>query len=64
MEYDGLELVPWLKVMKGDYGKMIGNAWSRWSEDMQRYCEQDVEVLEALYRHISRPKVTAPKPPP
>lgn len=41
-----------LGVMKGDYGKMTENAWSRWSEDMQRYCEQDVEVLEALYRHI------------
>ena len=41
-----------LGVMKGDYGKTTENAWSRWSEDMQRYCEQDVEVLEALYRHI------------
>lgn len=41
-----------LGVMKGDYGKMTENAWNQWSEDMQRYCEQDVEVLEALYRHI------------
>ena len=41
-----------LGVMKGDYGKTTENAWDRWSEDMQRYCGQDVEVLEALYRHI------------
>ncbi|MFR0874358.1 MAG: ribonuclease H-like domain-containing protein [Bilophila wadsworthia] len=41
-----------LGVMKGDYGKTTENAWNQWSEDMQRYCEQDVEVLEALYRHI------------
>lgn len=41
-----------LGVMKGDYGKTTENAWNQWSEDMQRYCEQDVEVLEALYRRI------------
>ena len=41
-----------LGVMKGAYGKTTENAWNQWSEDMQRYCEQDVEVLEALYRHI------------
>lgn len=41
-----------LGVMKGDYGKTTENAWDRWSEAMQRYCEQDVAVLEALYRHI------------
>ena len=36
---------------KGSYGKQE-NAWAAWSEEMQHYCEQDVEVLEQLYRHI------------
>lgn len=37
--------------LKGDYGKRE-EAWDRWTPEMQAYCEQDVEVLEALYRHI------------
>jgi hypothetical protein len=27
--------------------------WGTWNEEMQRYCEQDVEVTEALWRHFS-----------
>ena len=37
---------------KGEYGKSEGNVWEKWTEEMQHYCEQDVEVLEKLYRHI------------
>ena len=46
-----------LGCLKGAYGSGGGDeagesVWDVWSEEMQRYCEQDVEVLEALYRHI------------
>lgn len=37
---------------KGDYGVVTQDAWTHWSPEMQAYCEQDVEVLEALYDHI------------
>lgn len=40
-----------LGEFKGDYGKQE-QAWDRWSPEMQEYCEQDVEVLDKLYRHI------------
>ncbi|MEG2005392.1 MAG: DNA mismatch repair protein MutH, partial [Bilophila sp.] len=40
-----------LGCYKGDYGKQE-SAWDRWTPEMQTYCEQDVEVLEKLYRHI------------
>lgn len=40
-----------LGVLKGDYGKQE-NAWETWTPDMQRYCEQDVEALHALWKHI------------
>jgi DNA polymerase I-like protein with 3'-5' exonuclease and polymerase domains len=35
-------------VNKGEYGKREG-AWSSWSEEMQRYCEQDVKVTDVLF---------------
>ena len=35
------------RVEKGDFGKQ--NGWEHWSEEMQRYCEQDVKVLKAVY---------------
>lgn len=41
-----------LGCYKGDYGETTENAWENWSQEMQDYCEQDVEVLEKLYRHI------------
>lgn len=40
-----------LGCFKGDYGKQE-SAWDHWTPEMQTYCEQDVEVLEKLYRHI------------
>ena len=37
-----------VNVQKGDFGKQ--NGWEHWSEEMQRYCEQDVRVLTALVK--------------
>ena len=39
-----------LGVLKGDFGKT--SDWSTWSHEMQKYCEQDVEVTEKLYKLI------------
>jgi len=39
-----------LGVNKDSFGKQTD--WSDWSEEMQRYCEQDVEVTEALWSLI------------
>ncbi len=36
--------------LKGTYGKTTD--WKVWTPEMQAYCEQDVEVLEALYHFI------------
>lgn len=51
-----------LGLHKGDYvakfkeaaGKdyVEGSEWAEWSEEMQDYCVQDVEVLEALYERL------------
>lgn len=43
-----------LGVLKGAFGKTAD--WSAWSEEMQRYCEQDVEVTHALWEAIVRKK--------
>lgn len=41
---------------KGDYAKIMKDLgrdpWAEWNHSMQEYCEQDVEVNEALYRLI------------
>jgi DNA polymerase I-like protein with 3'-5' exonuclease and polymerase domains len=37
-----------LGCYKGDYK----GGWDRWSPEMQRYCEQDVEVTERLYNRL------------
>lgn len=43
-------------LWKGDYSKLMEeqglDPWASWSEEMQNYCVQDVEVTEALYRKI------------
>ena len=41
------ELGEYLGVFKGDYT----GSWDNCSEEMIKYCEQDVEVLEAIYDH-------------
>lgn len=41
---------------KGDYAKAMEarglDPWASWNPEMQEYCEQDVEVTEALYRMV------------
>lgn len=39
---------------KGNYGEE--NTWDEWSEEMQSYCEQDVEVLHCLYKAVLNKK--------
>lgn len=39
-----------LKILKGDFGKTTD--WKEWSQAMEDYCAQDVEVTLALYRLI------------
>lgn len=39
-----------LGVNKGDFGKT--SDWAEWSEEMQRYCEQDVRVTQLLWKKI------------
>jgi DNA polymerase-1 len=41
-----------LGVLKGDFHENAD--WSRWTIEMQRYCEQDVNVAEALWEAILR----------
>lgn len=39
-----------LGLNKGDFGKT--SDWATWSEEMQRYCEQDVRVTQLLWKKI------------
>lgn len=40
-------------VFKGDYAKVAGgDVWAHWSDQMQRYCEQDTEVTFHLLRRM------------
>jgi hypothetical protein len=39
-----------LGLHKGAFGKSAD--WAEWSAEMQEYCEQDVRVSTALFRHI------------
>ena len=41
-----------LGVLKGDFGKTTD--WKQWTPDMQKYCEQDVEVTKALWERIKK----------
>lgn len=40
-------------IHKGDYGEQEG-AWESWSEEMQKYCEQDTAVTLALVKRIRK----------
>lgn len=39
-----------LKCLKGDYGETTD--WAQWTQEMQDYCEQDVEVNDVLLQMI------------
>lgn len=43
-----------LNLRKGDFGE--SNDWSTWSEDMQKYCERDVELNFKFYQIIEKKK--------
>lgn len=45
-----------LGVLKGEFAEETD--WSEWSEDMQSYCEQDVEVTQALWELIQSKEVS------
>lgn len=52
--WQGHGLKPWgkaLGILKGEYGEQE-EAWDVFSEDMYDYCEQDVVVTVALYKHL------------
>jgi DNA polymerase I-like protein with 3'-5' exonuclease and polymerase domains len=52
--YGSSSLKAWgyrLGKLKGDYGDKQG-AWDAWSEEMDAYCRQDVEVTKTLTRHL------------
>ncbi|WP_422048083.1 DNA polymerase [Shimia sp.] len=53
----GLEAWGWrLDNWKGDYAKEMEaeglDPWANWSQEMQDYCEQDVEVTKLLFQKI------------
>lgn len=37
-------------ALKGDFGDTTD--WSEWTKEMQDYCEQDVEVTEAVFKYL------------
>lgn len=39
-----------LGIHKGEFGETAD--WSRWTEQMQEYCEQDTEVTRKLFHHL------------
>jgi len=41
-----------LNILKGDFGKSTD--WLQWSEQMQIYCNQDVEVTHTFYKQIQK----------
>ena len=40
-----------LGVLKGDYGET--SDWSTWTKEMETYCQQDVRVTVALWKHLA-----------
>jgi DNA polymerase-1 len=42
-----------LAVLKGDYNEGDDEQiWERWSQEMQDYCAQDVQVTKRFYQHV------------
>lgn len=53
-KYGSHSLKAWgfrLGVLKGEFGETEG-AFDAWSQDLENYCIQDVEVTAALYNHL------------
>jgi DNA polymerase-1 len=48
-----------LPAVKPTPEEKIKHVWGKWNPDMQAYCEQDVEVTEALYKLIISKKYSA-----
>ena len=46
-----------LKEYKGDYCEQE-DCWSKWTPDMQRYCEQDVMVTKVLYNLLKSKNIS------
>ena len=47
-----LESYGWrLGMLKGDYGK--NTDWKEWTQELQDYCELDVQVTNRLWNHFS-----------
>lgn len=46
-----------LGELKGDYCEKE-DAWAEWSDEMQKYCEQDVRVTEKLYRLLKSKNIS------
>lgn len=40
-----------LDLLKGEFGKSEED-WSKWTEEMQEYCERDTEVTRKLFHHL------------
>lgn len=48
-----------LGVLKGTYAADNGETcWDAWSQEMEDYCEQDVRVTHALWRHLQEQELT------
>ena len=41
-----------LGMLKGEFGKSTD--WSNWSQEMQDYCKQDVDILAKLWTHFQK----------
>lgn len=46
-----------LGCYKGDFGKSTD--WQEWSEEMQIYCEKDVQVTKKLWEHFDTKYLTS-----
>lgn len=67
--FGGHSLKAWgkrLGVLKGEFGNKddVEETWETFTEDMYEYCEQDVVVLEALYKHLCQGAGFDPNNPP
>ena len=59
--YKSQRLEAWgyrLGLLKGDYGKKE-NAWNAYTDEMLRYCVQDVRLTMALYEKLTRANYSA-----